>query len=1132
MSENKPTPTRRSFRLRAPSSRAVLSAVAIALLMAIPASAYAGSVVSGTVATATHGAPTATPAPAAASSPGASLLSLIEQLRANPSLTHLSASDVLASRALVANAASSTLSPRPATADGNTQLGAPCTSSSSITAINGTNSTLLAGLSSLEQAFNGSGGALCSTFAISGGLYAHGFLTAERSTDGGATWTQSWLPSNDSWKNTTASVTAGTNGATFGFYYPIGTAAFGLPFSSPSVTSANDGTTLLASQWSNPCSFVGNCTQAQDVGNDGIAVARSTNGGASWINTTVLGGAPFTENLTPSATCQAAGFGVGDYFLNFALPPSVAINPVSDVAVATWAFFHVIPDFSGTACTEFISSTVQVSTSANGGMSWTAPKNISSNLSFNPHVAIGPAPHDEITIVAQNWLNASQDSSTQAWGANWQTFTSSDNGSTWSTPTEIGSPGAVNLVSGTGASSPNSFWSGDTPFSRLAATIPSFAVDSNSTSPYVGNQYIAWSDNNTPGSSDQGVPAIDVEYRTATGGWSTSTAVTSAGSSTAYLEPALAVDPNGVVWVTYYGMSKSTGTLSLYAVHSSDGGAKWSPQSLITSAATTIPGGLYAASIGQFTGNAGTTAGDFATWMDCRTGLCSTSGNETNMVAEIEAVNVSAVNATVNLTMANADPTTFALPESVSWAIGTNQTLTAPSSVPHNATFVASFANYTGAVNSTSAHVTFDYTGGGSVVVSYTYEPAAYIAGTFSPNSTQARLTIDGTNIPLTGFTPTELHYDAPVAAGRTYLINASASNLYTDVFEHQVGVTSGGTTIFNVDLNKTVGWIAGHVTPANATLTLNGTPVAIDPSTGSYNVSAPWGYYNLSATGFGVTSSYRNVTVSPGQSTPESITLVGGYISGTLGAVYPGLSVSVDGVVVQNIKGATFNDTYLGGHHEVIATAPFYNTSWINVTVTPGRTQFVAITLTDTGTIVGQVTPLAAVTQGGATLVINNITSTRAGGHGGAEQISPATGDFSVTLIADQYYTVTVTATNYSTYTDKVFIGPGQTSAAISAALTPNAPPVQKGCAVTNTCPTNTSGGGSNLNTLLLVVGVIVVVVVIAAVAAVVMMRRRGGGGGSSSSPPEGSTGGTEANWSESGASDTYGGAPPAPPS
>jgi hypothetical protein len=1089
---------------------AALAAIGIALLMALPLPALAGS----NPAVATAADPSGH---AAASGPSVwtSVLPLaVQEIQQHPEVSQALAHAPLSQRLDVPShegASSPTGVPaaaHPQTLSGNTYLNAPCSTTSALAAVNGSNSTLVAGLSTLYLLYNASGGSFCNTQAISSAILTEGFVEAERSTNGGQSWVPSWLPVNQSWANPASPM----NGSVPGFVIPI--TGLNLPYASPAVAASNDGTTLLATQFVNGCWFSSvPCTNATEQAPAGISVTRSTDGGASWTNTTVLAQLHYLTYLTPSATCQAAGDAPGLYFNDFPYSPSVAINPISDVAVATWEVFNL--HLNEASCLSYISGTVQAAVSANGGASWTAPMNLSSNLSFNPRVAIGPAPHDAITVLYQNWLNATEDSTTGAWTVNWAVTQSTNNGTSWSTPVDTATTPNVNLLS-RAASSPDSFYITDNPLPLLAPSAPSFAIDSWATSAYAGNEYAVWNDNQTAGSTDQGYSAIAFQAHSAGAlGWTGTTILTPLTKATAYFEPSVSVGPDGTVYVTFYGMSESSGDLNMYALYSSNGGSTWSTLSVISTQTSVLGTGLI--TIGTYNGLAATSAGAFATWMDCRSSSCTNSYNESAMATLVEPVQFSSNATNVNLTVStNGILGTVALPGGEAWSLGSTHTVSAPGWFPHNQTTVSSFSNFTGIVNSTAYSQTFNYTGGTHLYVNYQYVPGAFIAGFFSPNITQSRLTIDGANVPLHGYNSTAAAFNYSVASGRTYYLNASASNLYQSLLNHAVGVQAGVTTIVNIVLGKTVGWLAGRVSPVNATLLLNGVSVPINATNGVYNVTEQWGSYWLNATGYGVTNFSKLVTVNPSATTSNSITLVGGWIRGTIGASYPGLSVTVDGVPVSTFTGATFNQSTLGGIEQVVATAPGFNTSFQNVSVTPGRTSTIAILLTDLGNLVGTVGPAGAP----AVLSVENASHS---GSGGEKPI--VSGVFNVSLLGEVNWTVTVTATGYKTASEVVFVRPGKVTAPVNIVLVPNTNTTTN-CTVTNTCPpTPTNSTSSSGISPLLIGGILVVVVLLAAIAAVVLMRRRGGSSGGSSAPPEGSMGtpeGTEAG------SDTYGGSPP----
>ncbi|MFI5414457.1 MAG: hypothetical protein ACHQ16_02165, partial [Candidatus Lutacidiplasmatales archaeon] len=993
---------------------------------------------------------------------------------------------------------------------GNTYLNTPCSTTTTVTNVNGTNSTLLAGLSSYYLLYNASGGAFCNTQSVSAAFFQHGFTESARSTDSGATWTPNWIPQNTSWTNTLSPL----NGSVPGMFLPISGLAQPA-YASPSVTSANDGTTFLATQFMPGCWLSNTCTtNGTDLNPSGIAIARSTDGGASWANTTDLAQAQFFHWVTPVGACigvLSAGF--YNYFIPYS--PTVVVNPVSDVAIATWEMFELHFIQNSTACGGVVFGQVQESTSANGGVSWSKPVNLSGSEGYNPQVAIGPSPKYVDTILYMDISNATQDSTTGAFIGNWFTTTSSNNGTTWSTPATTSATGNVNTLWG-GSSGPDAFAITDQPYPLLHPTRPGFTIDATPSSPHAGSEYVVWADNRTPSNAYQNFPSIAFQEHTSGGvGWTGTSYLTPATRAVTYFEPTVSVAPSGTIWVTFYGETKSGGSagdLNMYAVYSTNGGSVWSTVAPITTANSVLPNTL--STIGDYTGATATNAGTFVTWMDCRANDCTGAFNTSAMVSLVEPVSLTTAPTNVTVTVTtNGIAQPILLPGGIPLAVGTSHTVTAPNWLPSTNTTVGSFHNFTGIVNSTTAVTTFTYNGGGSLVVNFVYVPASFLAGFFSPNTTFDKLTVDGANVPLISYNATALRYNYSVASGRSYYLNASASNLYVPLTNQVVGTTPSQTTTFDVNLAKTHGWLRGVVSPFNATVLVDGQAIAVDTSNGVYNVTEFWGSYWLNASGFGVTTYSNFVTVAPVAATTDNIVLSGGWIRGALSGTYPGVALTLDGVAISGLTGATFNQSTLGGKHIIGATATGYNTSLINVSVIPGHTTVVAVNLTNQGTVIGSVGPTAALSV--ATLSVINLSKSG----GGPERINAATGAFKVNVTGDAYWTVTVKATGYTSFTTNVLVKPGQDTAPVIVQLVATTP--KTNCTTTNTCqnttpPPTTSSGIS----LALVGGIIVVVVLVAAVAAVLLMRRRGGGG--AAAPPEGAAAAPE---TPTDGSETYGG-------
>jgi len=647
---------------------AAFAAVAIAVLMALPLPALAGSTpylgsAASPVGHAAAHSPAAAKSPHASAALPPSIAQMLNLAKHDPSALRASLSLRPSGTFAVgggsgASSGPALAAPHPAALSGNTYVGGTqCSLGSTVAAINGTNSTLLAGESTLYLEFNGTGGSFCNTGSSqSASLLKQGYLEMERSTDGGATWTPSWLPQNASWTTPSSPL----NGSVIGQWIPI-TSLAQPPYASPSIAVGSSGTVLVATQFMPGCWLVGACTSTTSVGPAGVAVARSTDGGTSWSKTAVLEHQPYFQNITPTGACVGL-ISAGDYNDFMPYSPTVAINPSTNDAIAAWEQFQLSIVMTSTVCNLFVFGTVQVSTSADGGVTWSAPVNVSGNESYNPQIAVGPSPSYTDTLVWQSWLNATVDNTTGAFGANWAVTTSSNNGATWTTPVDTTSgPGSVALLS-RAASAPDTFAVTNQPYPLLVAGRPSLAIDTGATSTHIGNEYIVWADNQTPGATDQGFARIGFQEHVAGGsGWSAISYLTPATRSTAYLEPSVAVAPDGTVWVTFYALSESSGDLTTWAVYSTNGGTTWSTLSQITTANSVLPVGLE--SIGDYMGLVGTTAGAFATWMDCRTASCTGAVNTTVMGDLVEPVALTSNITGVNLTVTtNGASQTVALP--------------------------------------------------------------------------------------------------------------------------------------------------------------------------------------------------------------------------------------------------------------------------------------------------------------------------------------------------------------------------------------------------------------------------------------------------------------------------------------
>ena len=945
----------------------------------------------------------------------------------------------------------------------------PTIAGSSIAQVGSSNQTLVAGGGSLISIFNVSGAVLCSQGGlITPALLASGYSNVFLSTNGGATWKNFTIPVNVThWQNS-ADVANGS-----------------MTTGNDVVAAATNGIALEVSGYAPQCMAVPiypplACTSTLGQSAPwGYAVSRSSDGGNTWsAEEQVSSNTAFSPVLFP-AICNANPNPLLEP-LDINEHPSVATDGTN--AVVSWDILHFIWDPAN--CTlAALQATVQSSMSTDGGLTWGAPVNVSGPVSQSPTLKFGATANTVYDLFADvSSANASTSGQIQ-----WQWSKSTNAGATWSALTDLGLHNVNPTCYGCAAS----------PDGVDTAQFPAFAVDNWSTSTHQTNTYVAWQDNETGSLSGQVSIAFE---RSINGGasWLTAQYLTTPSTSVHYLEPAVAVSPDGTVWVTYYGFGTSSGYYYLYGTFSTDGGATWSPQFQISSAASTPNSALQ--DIGYYMGSVGTSAGLVPIWSDCRSTQCASGDDVQLYTANVNILNISTTASspvTAQVTVFGGT-TSIALPLETGVDYGTTVSVKVPQNVPYNATYVDSFTGWAGLSTSSNYQTTFTYLGVGSLVAQYTPVPAAFIAGTFYPNGAGASLTLDSAPVTLTAFNSTAYQYTVSVPSGQTYYLNASEPKYISD--NRLVGVTAGQTTTENFVLARQNGFLTGTLTPSSATLLLNGTDVSaqVDPATGHFQLTVPWGWYFLNASKPGFTSATCNgheVQVNPNAATVcTNLNLVGGWISGVVNPAKTGLVLQVDGVNVNTTFG-TFNASVPGGFHTVTATQPGYNLSIIQgIVVTPGRASIVNVSLTNHGHLAGVVTPIGALKN--LALRMTNVTA-----GGGIESYDGTTGAFNVSLLGGYWWTVTASSSGYNTTTGHVYVSAGNTSnfdvvMNLSGTILPN-------CTQLGNCPPpqqNTSSSGIPLT---LVLGIVVVIVVVAVVAMVLLMRRRGGSGGGESPPP-----------------------------
>jgi hypothetical protein len=969
------------------------------------------------------------------------------------------------------------------------QLFVPWISGSSIAQVGSSNQTLVAAGGTMNEIFNGSTASPCTTAQVTAAQATYvetfGYGAVYRTADAGHTWTQYPVaPNNTLWYENSSQ----SNGS--------------MPTGNEYVAGAPDGVAAVITGYAPQCAadvLGAACTGPKgQYGPWGFAVSTSLDGGITWSNASQVSGVNgLTWNVISSA-CSSTGLSSGVYVSNVPEDPWIVMN--NTIMVAGWDVLHEA--WSNSICNFNINAVVQVVVSTDNGSTWSTPFNVTNVVSDAVSLALGPAATHTIYLASVDSGNFS--STTDSLFFSLQKST--DNGVTWSTESDLTSL-PVDLTSAT-ASYPDQFGT---------AQRPVLASDNWSTSPYEGNLYLAWQDNNT--GAFQGFPTIAFSASTDGGTtWSPVTFVTAQTSAFTYVEPTMSVGPDGTIWINYYGINQSAsagGSYNLYGVASTNGGGTWSPQYRITDASSypgTAPGaGSSVLDLGLYMGAVATSAGEVPIWSDCRNVQCNTnlggSGFDVqHYTADVELVNFSTdagANATPSASITtDGTVTSYNLPAELGWDWGSSHLVRVPDTLPYNATEIDAFTGLTGLSSSTSVSSTVTVSQlDVNLVAHYAPEPATFIEGDITPLVSGVTLTLDSLPVVLSS-TSSEYQYTVVVPQnGQSHWLNVSAPS-YQSIHK-LVATNAAGVTYQNFTLLRLNGTIKISVAASegfssytsqinNASVLLDGNPVVL--VNGAVSVAVPFGEHNVSAslTGFVTSESPANpLTVVANQVKDVTFDFTGGWINGTIVPAISGEVLRIDGALVSVNAVGVFTDGVAGGFHNLTATAPGYNLSTIqNIGVTPLATHTVSVTLTNHGWVAGVVGPsvvlstaFVRISQGSTVLI---------------PSLSKSTGAFNESL-GSGMWDVETTATGYVENQTNVTVSPGNGST-LGIVLNPN--PVcttncqtQPNCTVTDNCsttqPPTTNNGISTLDIALIVVAVIVVVAILLAV---MMMRRKGG--------------------------------------
>jgi hypothetical protein len=1055
--------------------------VALALLMVLPASSLAAPIAAGHAAPA---APAATAVPAAASPSGLpsslahaspTILNAIDHHLTSPSFAALRAMTPAQLRYNVPvgdPAAAPTLAPaHPASIADNSQLpGSDCAgwgnhlfvpfmAGSNIVQVGTSNQTLLAAGGSQNQLFNSTGNTPCTSGTVEPWFYALGYSAIWSTSDGGATWSQSPIPRNITHWQTPGDVNNGS--------VTTGSAVV--------AAAAND--LAVAITGFGPACVMGvpyNCSSAPGLQAPwGYAVSHSTNGGASWSNATQLNTQESLIWITFPSTCSSVGLTSNYYVNNLTENPWIATDGTN--VVAGWDVF--MENWDPATCSNAPQAVVQVAISSNGGATFGAPFAISNAVSDTMQVAVGPTA-GTFYAVYSDFANATAQTTPIGF------VKTTNGGATWSTEKDTGTA-YVDRVSAIDTS--------PTAISPVQRAV--LAVDNYSGSPHSGNLYVVWEDNQS--GVNAGIPVIDF-IMSSNGGtsWTSPVQITPTSSSENYIQPTAGVSPNGTLWVTYYGIAEKgagVGSYNLYGMYSTDAGTTWSSQFTISSAAS-FPG-QNIVDIGFYQGIAGIGNGIASTWSDCRTSACSVSNDVQYYTADTNPIAITsnaplADNLQANVTVFGTT-TRATLPTATAFDLGASVSVTVPSSVAYNATYIDAFVGWSGAVTTSSFTASFTFAGERSLVATYAPERASFIAGYVTPNVAGVALTLDGNNVALLAYNTTSYQYHVTVAAGNSYTLVASAPSYTTQTVI--VPTVSGGTVWQNFTLVKLKGTIVGTVVPTSATLTIDQVAISaadINRTSGAYSIPLDFGSYWFNASATGYVSSSHYLTVYAGQSTPWSFNLTGGAISGIVTNPKTGLAVSINGKPVTDVVAGTFTVNEPGGIYIVAATQPGYNlVTNSSVVVVAGATTSVSITLTNHGWLAGTIAPQAALKS-----LVLTVTNSTYSSQSGPVPFSATTGTFNQSLPGPAYWTVTLTAPGYTTVSQKFLVTPGNATTA-SETLQASGPTGGGNCTTNNTCPPPNGGTKASSGVPLLDwIIVAIVILAVAAVLAIALMRRRGG--------------------------------------
>ncbi len=418
--------------------------------------------------------------------------------------------------------------------------------------------------------------------------------------------------------------------------------------------------------------------------------------------------------------------------------------------------------------------------------------------------------------------------------------------------------------------------------------------------------------------------------------------------------------------------------------------------------------------------------------------------------------------------------------------------------------------------SATSSHLYFVAEDGNVYAMAAPPVPPAkgWAAGSVTDSSTGstisgATLSLTSSGGPATATTGTNGAYNVSLLPG-TYGVYVNQTG-YTN-YVSSLSVSAHATTTLNIALTPVGGGgikpgiLAVHLSPATATLSINGSAQTVQ-STGTYSISLhPGGPYLLgaSATGYNPQSTsltilsaltaYWNVTLqASGGGAPQP-----GWVAGTVTNATSHGSLSNVNLNFRSSAGpgsassgaaGTFNATLNVGTYAVFVNETGYQ-PWVgSVTVTSSKTSTLAVALvpvTGAGPLPGTVSGTVSTGTGSAQSLLSGIQLLFL--PSGKTVNSGTAGTFSVSLPAGTY-SIFVNASGYQPFVlNGITVTAGGTTTQ-NVVLTPTS----SGCTPgTSGCPTTKTGNTAAPIDWLLWLLVFAVVAAAVVVFAVVLLRRR----------------------------------------